>query len=196
MHDAVLLRMTGVDRRVADCTAEELDALRLEGTDEPIPYLEQVLPIFEGGAPLIVELKPDGGNAAALTRKTVALLKKYPKLRFCVESFDPHVLIWLRRNSPELVRGQLAENYLSVRQGFKAPAAFALTNLLANFLTVPHFVAYRYADRRQCSLRLCRRVWGVQEVSWTLQTPQEILEAERDGCIVIFEHCIPPEKRN
>ncbi len=195
MHDGKLLRMTGVDRRIVDCTADELDALRLDGTEEKIPYLEEVLPIFAGRTPLIIELKPDDGNAAALARKTVVLLKKFPKLRFCVESFDPRVLIWLRRNCPEIVRGQLAENYLTARQGFKAPAAFALTNLLANFLTVPNFVAYRYADRAQLSLRLCRRLWGVQEVAWTLQTPQEILDAEHDGCIVIFEHCIPPEKR-
>lgn len=194
-HDRSLKRVCGADVSIGDLTYKELQQYRLQNTEERVPLFSDVLALVDGRTPLIIELKPDDRNAAALARKTVVLLKKFPKLRFCVESFDPRVLIWLRRNCPEIVRGQLAENYLTARQGFKVPAAFALTNLLANFLTVPNFVAYRYADRAQLSLRLCRRLWGVQEVAWTLQTPQEILDAEHDGCIVIFEHCIPPEKR-
>lgn len=86
MHDGKLLRMTGVDRRIVDCTADELDALRLDGTEEKIPYLEEVLPIFAGRTPLIIELKPDDGNAAALARKTVVLLKNS---RSCASASSP-----------------------------------------------------------------------------------------------------------
>lgn len=53
-------------RRVAEKTAEELAALRLAGSEEHIPLLEEVLPLFAGRAPLVVELKTDRHGAAAL----------------------------------------------------------------------------------------------------------------------------------
>lgn len=58
IHDASLLRTAGADVLVEDLTAEEVKRYRLEGTDEQIPLLEEVLPLFEqSGLPLVVELK-------------------------------------------------------------------------------------------------------------------------------------------
>lgn len=59
IHDGDLERMCGVPGRVAEKTAEELAALRLAGSEEHIPLLEEVLPLFAGRAPLVVELKTD-----------------------------------------------------------------------------------------------------------------------------------------
>lgn len=66
IHDGDLERMCGVPGRVAEKTAEELAALRLAGSEEHIPLLEEVLPLFAGRAPLVVELKTDRHGAAAL----------------------------------------------------------------------------------------------------------------------------------
>ena len=57
IHDASLKRTAGADVLVEDLTAEELRQYTLEGTEYHIPLLEEVLPIFAGKAPLIVELK-------------------------------------------------------------------------------------------------------------------------------------------
>ena len=54
MHDESLMRTAGVERNIADCTAAELSEMRLEGTAQKIPYLEEVLPIFAGKTPLII----------------------------------------------------------------------------------------------------------------------------------------------
>ena len=191
MHDESLLRTAGVDRRICDCTAEELDACRLEGTEEPIPYLEQVLPIFAGKTPLVIELKTCGGNHAALTRRVCRLLRHYPSLDYCIESFDPRVLLWLRRNQPELIRGQLSCNFLKDRHDLGLPAAFCLTALLTNFLTAPHFIAYRFEDRKQPSVLLCRKLWGVQGFNWTIRTAEDAEQALKEGNLIIFEHCRP-----
>ena len=64
IHDASLLRTAGADVQVEDLTAEELKAYRLEGTEERIPLLEEVLPLFEeSGLPLVVELKAERQSA-------------------------------------------------------------------------------------------------------------------------------------
>lgn len=195
MHDESLKRTAGVDRKLCDMTAGELAACHLEDTEEKIPYLEEVLPIFEGKTPLVVEIKPCGRNHAELTRLTCELLDCYPKLNYCIESFDPRVLWWLRRHRPEIVRGQLSCNFLRDRNGLMLPAAFLLTNLMTSFLTAPHFIAYRFSDRKNASLRLSRRLWGVQEFSWTIRSAEDAKTALDDGCLIIFEHCVPEEKK-
>ena len=105
IHDASLLRTAGADVYIEDLTAGELEGYRLEGTEQRIPLLEEVLPLFVGRAPLIVELKAERGNAAALAAATCAVLDKY-KVDCCVESFDPRCLMWLWQNRPDVIRGQ------------------------------------------------------------------------------------------
>lgn len=191
MHDESLKRTAGVGRNIADCTAAELEQMRLEGTAQKIPYLEEVLPVFAGKAPLVIELKPTGGNHAALSKAVCAMLDGYPTLQFCIESFDPRVLLWLKKHRPDIVRGQLSCNFLRERSGLHLPLALLLTELSMNFLTVPHFVAYKFADRGRLSLRVCKRLWGVQEFSWTITDERDAKMAIQDGSILIFEHCRP-----
>ena len=67
IHDSLLNRTTGQPGHVEDLTTEQLKDYRLEGTDETIPEFMDVLTLYNGKAPLIVELKPENGNQAALT---------------------------------------------------------------------------------------------------------------------------------
>lgn len=194
MHDENLRRTAGVDRLLCECTAEELEPLRLQGTEEKIPYLEEVLPIFAGTTPLVIELKAFRGNHAALAQTVCAMLDEHPNVRFCIESFDPRVLIWLKKHRPEIVRGQLSCNFYRDRSGISAATALVLTELLTNFLTVPHFVAYSGRDRRHFALTLCRKLWGVQEFRWTIRKEADAEQAIRDGAILFFEHCDPEGK--
>lgn len=188
IHDASLQRTAGADVQIEDLRREDLTRYHLEGTQEQIPLLEEVLELFQDKTPLIVELKPERGNQAALTAATVALLDQY-RVNYCIESFDPRCLIWLKKHRPEIVRGQLAENFL--RHGDGAPQGkltlWALGNLLLNFLTRPDFIAYRYADRNCGAIRICRRIFKGQEINWTITTGEEMREAERLGNLVIFE---------
>ena len=191
IHDSSLKRTAGVDVAVEDLTAEELKQYRLEGTDEHIPLLEEVLALFEDQTPLIVELKAERGNYNELAAATVAMLDKY-RVRYCIESFDPRCLKWLRKNRPEIVRGQLSEQFLRHDDGnLSIITRFILGNLLLNFQTVPDFIAYRFSDRKCLSVRLCRRIFKVQEVNWTITDRQQMAEAEQEKNLVIFERFDP-----
>jgi glycerophosphoryl diester phosphodiesterase len=192
IHDSSLQRTAGVDVAVEDLTTEELKRYRLEGTDEQIPLLEEVLELFEDQTPLVVELKSERGNYNELAAATVAMLDKY-RVRYCIESFDPRCLVWLRKNRPEIVRGQLSEQFLDHGDGasLSRAARFILGNLLMNFCTVPDFIAYRFEDRNCLSLRWCRRFYKVQEVNWTIRSAEDLAEAEQAGNLVIFERFDP-----
>lgn len=186
IHDASLLRTAGVDMMIEDLSTEELSDYHLEGTKETIPTFRQVLDLFAGKAPMIVELKPENGNHDALTAAACEMLSDYKGL-YCMESFDPRCIRWLKKNRPDIVRGQLAHN--SLHEPGKVPYVlrFIMTNLLSNFWNTPDFVAYRFCDRNGLSVRLARKLWKIQGVSWTLKTQEEFDTAVKENWIPIFE---------
>ena len=192
IHDASLLRTAGADVLIEDLTAEELENYRLEGTEQRIPLLEDVLPLFVDRAPLIVELKAERGNAEALAAAACRVLDKY-KAEYCVESFDPRCLMWLWQNRPDVIRGQLSENFTAHGDAQHLPGGvrWILTNLLLNVRTRPDFIAYRFEDRANLSLRLCRGFYHVQEASWTVRDRETMEKAEAAGNLVIFENFDP-----
>ena len=187
IHDSALARTTGAEGCVEDLTTGELKNYRLEGTDEIIPTLQEVVSLFNCKAPMIIELKAEKGNHNALAEAVCRALEDYRGL-YCIESFDPRCIRWLNKNRPHIVRGQLSENFFKDKTT-RLPAVlrFVLDNLLANFLTKPDFIAYKFEDRRALSLRLCKELWKVQPVSWTLCNRKDFDTAVSEGSIPIFE---------
>lgn len=193
MHDSALLRTTGQDGRMEDLTAEDLPAYRLGGTEETIPLFRDVLEIFQGQYPLIIELKSVDGNAAALTQATVNQLEGYQG-PYCIESFDPAVVRWLRRNRPDILRGQLSENYFRVSSPLPAIIKAALSLYLCNWGTRPDFIAHRFEHRKNIGVWLCRRLWHTDAVTWTIRSIPDLETAEKEGFIPIFEKIRPEAK--
>lgn len=191
IHDAQLKRTTGSEGFVEDLTAGQLKDYHLQSTDETIPEFSQVLELFAGQAPLIVELKCERNNYAALCAAACKMLDSY-KGSYCMESFDPRCVYWLRKHRPDIIRGQLTENYFASANS-KLPwiLKLALRHQIFNFLTRPDFVAYRYSDRKTISNTICRKLWKLQGVSWTLKTQEEYDTAVSEGWIPIFEGFAP-----
>ena len=190
IHDSLLKRTTGCDGRIEDLTTEDLKNYHLENTAETIPTFRELLDLYAGKAPLIVELKPVDGNHAALTEAACAMLEDYSGV-YCMESFDPRCIYWLKKNRPQIVRGQLSENFVKSDSKMPLPLRICLTLILENFLTRPDFLAYKFADRKNLSAFLCRKVWGIQGVSWTLRTKEDYDTAVKEGWIPIFENFRP-----
>lgn len=192
IHDSSLLRTAGTDVAVEDLTAAELAAYPLEDSEERIPLLPEVLELFRGKTPLIIELKPVRGNHAALSKAVAELLDSYDG-DYCIESFDPRVVRWFRKNRPEVCRGQLAENFLRSETSLPGFMKFLLTGLLLNFGTRPDFIAYKFEDRTCWGMGLCRFLQRPVEVSWTLRNKTDLATAQREGKLVIFEQFDPTE---
>ena len=191
IHDSSLKRTTGVKGLVENLTTADLQNYFLEGTFENIPEFSQVLEIFEGKAPIIVELKSKGDNVDALCRAACKYLDNYPSF-YCIESFDPRCVQWFRKHRPNVLRGQLAENFFKTKKcKLSLFLKFVMANHLSNFLTYPDFIAYRYSDRNTLMTRLCRKLWNVASVSWTVTNQQEYDTAVKEGWIPIFEDFMP-----
>lgn len=191
MHDSLLLRTTGQDGLVEDLTLKDLTHYRLSETENTIPSLQEVLRLVDGKVPLIVELKSYKGNHDALTKAVCEVMKSYRGL-YCMESFDPRCVLWLKRNAPHIVRGQLADHFLKLKADYMPWILRAvMTAPITNILVYPDFLAYRYQNRKKLSVWLCRKLWGVPGVAWTLQNDQEHAQAEEEGWICIFENYKP-----
>lgn len=192
VHDSNLKRVCGVDIYIEDLTAAELPGYPLMGTGETIPLLEDVLELFRGKTPLIVELKVERGNYNDLTDRAMKALQGWQG-SYCIESFHPAVLRRLKYKYPWVLRGQLSQDFMdgSEADTLSLAGRFVLTNLLTTRLTKPDFIAYRYQDRKNLSLRLMRGLYGVHEVGWTVRDPGTLQELEREGVAPIFEQFIP-----
>ena len=187
IHDHALRRTTGCDGKIEDLTAEDLSNHRLEGTEETIPTFREVLELYAGKAPLIIELKAIDGNHAALCEAACKAMEGYTG-PWCMESFDPRCIRWLRLHRPDIIRGQLTENFLAAKQNPLHPVLkFGITHQLGNFLLLPDFVAYKFADRKTLGNFLVRKLWGVQGVTWTLKSQADFDTAVKEGWLPIFE---------
>lgn len=186
-HDRTLDRVCGVHACVDDLTWAELSNLRLCGTAERIPLFSEVLDSIQGCEALIVELK-NGSRNRELCEKTYALLASYHG-NVCIESFNPLIVMWFRFHAPELVRGQLAttvKNYTD--DGITGVTAFVLHNTLLNFLSRPHFIAFRIG--RRSPLVHLSTLMGALNIGWTSHEPRN--EKGRDA--VIFEYYRPKQR--
>lgn len=191
IHDSSLLRTAGSDVKITDLTTDQLALYPLEGTNETIPTFHQVLDLYAGKAPLIIELKADGNNQQQLVDTAVAAMVGY-KGAWCMESFDPRCVYWLKKNHPQVIRGQLAENFFASGVNLHPIVKFLLTHNLLNFLTQPDFVSYKFADRKATpSSYVWQNLWKLQKVTWTLRSQEEYDTAVREGWIPIFENFTP-----
>lgn len=187
-HDDFLQRVCGVEGKVSDYTYEQLQEFRLCKSQERIPLFTEVLKLVDGKVPLIVEFKGNNSTDTSLCPVGAEILGNYKGL-YCVESFNPLMVAWFRKNRSQVVRGQLAERFFSNTK--KTALYFALQNLLFNFYTKPDFIAYKWSDRKTLARKLCRRLYGTTAVTWTIQS-QEALEVSRKSFdIFIFDSFIP-----
>lgn len=186
IHDASLKRTAGVDVNIEDLTLPELSKYRLEGTNEMIPTFQQVLELYTGKAPLIIELKPVKKNHAELAKAVCDALKSY-RGAYCIESFDPRCLMWLKKHQPKIIRGQLSQNFFKSKEKLSPVIRFLLTHNLLNFITQPDFLAYRFEHRKTLSIAICKKFWRMQCIGWTINTPEMHKDVIKEGWLSIFE---------
>jgi len=194
IHDSKLDRLCGINRRANELSSTDYSSLGILGTEHHAPMLEDVLPLFEGGAPIILEIKVDGGNAAAVTEAACKVMDRF-HVTYCMESFHPGVLIWLKKNRPDICRGQLSCDYGREKKSSVSPVVgFMMGNLLTNFLAKPDFIAYKFADRDKWAARHCVDRLKAQEVLWTITSQEELNTATAAGALSIFEGFVPEKQ--
>lgn len=187
IHDSSLKRTCGIDLKIEDISLSEAQVYFLEKSNETIPAFEDVLELVKGRSPLIIELKTAGKNYESLCRLVMEVLQHYDGL-YCIESFDPMAVRWLKKNRPDVIRGQLAGS-LKGEGAVNSVQEFLLKNLWVNILSRPDFVAYRFEDRKEEAFSKFKGA----KFLWTVREYSDLKKTEAEGASAIFEKFNPKD---
>lgn len=176
-HDFTLNRVAGLDKKVKELTAEELAKLSLCGQGDGVPTLKQVLELVDGKVPLIIELKIPGFDLSVCP-KAFELLDCYTG-PYCVESFHPMALNWLRKNRPNVLRGQLSSDFFGHKEEGSKLQFFVVKNLLLNVLAKPDFIAFDIRYPKAWAFTLCCDFWHALPIGWTIRTKDALEQAKK-----------------
>lgn len=191
-HDDNLLRMCNVKHNIEQCTFEELQQYHLANSEEKIPLFTDALAIVAGKVPIIVEIK-DSSRWREITEETAKILDEYEG-RYCIESFNPFIVAWYKKNRPEIVRGLLSTNFFKDKPALGFFQKLFLTNLLFNFIAMPDFIAYNHKHKNQFSYKLLRKLYRVKNAAWTIRSQQELTNAKTVFTCMIFDSFIPDKE--
>jgi glycerophosphoryl diester phosphodiesterase len=184
-HDATTARLTGRNLEVRESPLWQLKALRLKGTDERIPTLTEVLELVAGRVPLLIEIKPPV-TAREVCRKVLETLDGYDG-DLAIQSFDPRVIVWLRKHAPAMLRVQLATR----SEGGDARVPWAVRVLLGsmamNAISRPSAIAYDIRAAPSLALAYWRRAFNCPVLFWTVKSGHDLDRAHRLGGNVIVD---------
>ncbi len=196
VHDSCLKRVAGLDCDVEDLSFAEVSRLHLFGTNETIPRLGDALETIGGRVPVVLEIKiriKDRKNISRICEAVAFYLDSYQG-RLCIESFDPGVLRWFRKNRPQMLRGQLSDRFTGLKSKKASFGSFFLSSCCLNFLTKPDFIAYNCKCTSLIRFRILRDLYHATTAGWTIRSQEELDRAKPDFDLFIFEGFEPAQK--
>ena len=175
--DSLVARMCAANGSVENSTLEELKNLPLD--------------FIDGQVPVILNVLVEDQDYNAISDQICDVLDEYEGV-FAVESLDPRVLRWFRKQRREFVRGQVIDYRHSTGGTFKNLLwDFLCASLFMNFLTEPDYISSRPDQRYNPSLWICRCLYRVQRMNWTIRSMEAYEEVKTDGAVVVFEGIEP-----
>ncbi|HXT05908.1 MAG TPA: glycerophosphodiester phosphodiesterase family protein [Roseiarcus sp.] len=187
-HDDTLARLTGAKGRIGDFTLAALGALRLAGSDEPIPTLGELIKLIAGRVGLVCEVKSgfDGDTRLAARAAEIAAAYDGP---LAFKSFDPEVVAFLRAGACPRPLGIVAE------ADYDDPYFAALTTAQkrdwAAFLhirrTAPDFLSWNVDDLPHATPTLMRALGRKPVIAWTVRRPAQWAAAKLYADQAVFE---------
>jgi len=186
-HDPTTGRLSGTNTSIKTTSAAELASLRLSGTAQSIPLLDDVLKLINGRVPLAIEIK-HSIPPRAIGPLLMELLNTYPG-EVSVASFDPRIVAWFRLHAPHIPRGQIASSLPEKSQPRWIRHIFRAMPL--NFWSRPQFIAFDIRDYPNRALSFWQRRLHAPVVLWTVENDEQLATARQAGCNVVFEHIRP-----
>lgn len=187
-HDDTLKRMTNEDgyiKNIKDVKA--LKKLKLNGSNETIPTLEEALKVIDKKTPIIVEFKEvNTAPDTVFLKRVYEMLKNYGG-DYAIMSFNPFILKWFKLNAPEVIRGQLASFFADIKMG--KIKKFALKRMLLNKrISEPNFIAYKW---NEVPNRFVKKYKNLPLLVWAVPSQQAYMKVVPHCDNIIFENFEP-----
>lgn len=186
-HDDTLDRLTEAEGPVAARSMAEISVLRLSAGEETPQPLGVFLSHIDGRVPVQMELKPQATpqRTQRFVSATLEALQSY-RGEVSLMSFDPALLVELRRQRARFPLGILVQAYRGPANNLSAWQRFALRHLL-------HLPATRFSfiscHQRALDLPIVRllRGMGWPVTAWTVRFEEEARAARDSADQIVFE---------
>jgi glycerophosphoryl diester phosphodiesterase len=190
-HDNRLDRMTTATGDVHAYTFAELKQTSLRASNERIPSLNELLKVVAGKVPLFVELKTPWPRKTPLARRVAETLNGYQGCT-AVMSFDPRLLMQMRKYAPHLPRGMVADHFdRDDWPELPTITRFGSRHMLGTPFVSPSFIAYNVLSLPAPAPSILRSVFKLPTFAWTVRTQDEHIHALRHADQIIFEDYDP-----
>ena len=163
-HDYNTKRITNQDMIIEKSNYQDLNNQNIIH----IPTLEEVLEQVKGTVPLLIEIKQPN-KVGKLEQELLKLLTNY-KGEYAIQSFNPYVLLWLKKHHPNIIRGQLSYSYNNKK--INKLTKIILKNMLLNKLTTPHFISYKYNELPISKIKKYQK-HNIKVLGWTITKKEE-----------------------
>ena len=189
-HDYDLPRLTGATGFIAAQSPDAVRALRLLGTDHPVPTFAQFLDLVAGQVPLLVEIKdPDmrlGPNVGDLAARVADALTGYDG-PVAVMSFNPHVIAAFRAIAPDVPVGLTTCAFDPADWRGVPPDRCADLSAIPDFDRVgASFISHDKGDLANPRVDALKAM-GVPILCWTVRSPEQEAAARRIADNITFE---------
>ena len=160
--------------------------MKLADSEQTIPTFQEFLKIVDGKVPFILEYKLDRPQTKVCELAN-EVLKNYHGV-YCIESFHPLAVLWYRKNRPDVLRGQLSEEFFREEKN-KGKLYLTLASfLIFNFAGRPDFIAYNHLHADNISRRICKML-GALSVTYTIKNKEEYKRNKKHFDLFIFDSC-------
>lgn len=189
-HDYDLRRLTGTGGFVSALDPAALPALRLQGTDEPVPTLRRFLDLVAGRVPLLIEIKDQdmrlGPDIGDLHARVAGALEGYDG-PVAVMSFNPHVVAAFRALAPGIPVGLTTCAFDPGDWPGVAPDTLRHLAAITDYDRCGAcFISHDKADLENPRVDALK-AQGVPVLCWTIRSAAEEAAARRVADAITFE---------
>lgn len=184
-HDVELDRLTGAAGNIQDHTAADLRGLKVGGTDDRIPVLQDLLDLVQGRVPLVIELKRNPGHDEGLVEAVGQALSAY-KGAAAIMSFEHRFVRAFKQQAPGIPAG-----LTSVGLGQQT--------MEANFAMLAHeisFVSYSVNHLPNQFVEFVRSQLDMPVITWTVKNEKDVELTRLHADQITFEGFDPDSEMN
>lgn len=168
-HDYSVKRMTGLEGRIRDYTADDLGKMKLKGTEEGIPTLLETLALIGHRAMVHVELKTPFGQVGPLEQRVHEILIDHNG-PVCVIGFNPYSHAWYAERFPGVLRGLDSWAWSDEQPHLSKEQRQSFARLEQVAIAKPHFLAMSLDTVSDPKVAAYREK-GMPVVAWTVRDP-------------------------
>lgn len=192
-HQIDTHELTGQNFNILKLKNQDLKNIFLCETTQNPPTLPEVLAFVNGRVPLLIEIKSANYKSIGLNNNKVAktiydILTDY-KGEFAIQSFNPYIVEWFKKNAPEILRGLLVSTW-------PKSDPYRPQNPLIRLATrrmwlikkaSPHFIGHLYESLPRKSITNKK----IPVIGWTIESQEELNKAAPYISNAIFQFFEP-----